>query len=87
MYLKQDHIRKHLSQKKILLSRYDNIKNEIEIENISNYPLKIVKLINTEGNFLKEFKNYVLYPSEINKISLGNEEKKKNFKFKFQYFF
>ena len=82
MYLKQNHIKKHLSQKKILLSRYNNVKNEIEIENISKYPLKIVKLINTDESFIKEFKNYILYPGQINKINLETTEKK-FLKFKF----
>ena len=87
MYLKQNHIKRHLSQKKILLSRYNNVRNEIEIENISNYPLKIVKLINTEENFLKEFENYVLYPGQIKKINLGNEGKRNFLNSNFDIFF
>lgn len=75
LYLKQDHIKKHLTQKKILLSRYNNIKKKIQIENVSKYPLKIIKLINTDENFSKEFKNFILYPGQIDSINLENEGK------------
>ncbi|WP_440655580.1 hypothetical protein [Candidatus Pelagibacter sp. HIMB1509] len=87
MYLKQNHIQKHLSEKKILLSRFNDIKNEIEIENYSKYPLKIIKLINAEENFLKEFKNYIIYPGQINKINLENERKKNFLNLNFEIFF
>ena len=80
MYLKQNHTKTFIT-KKILFLRYNNVKNEIEIENISKYPLKIVKLINTEESFLKEFELY-LYPGQINRINLENNGKK-IFEFKF----
>jgi hypothetical protein len=71
IYLKQDQIRKHLSQKKILLSKI-NSNNIIELENLSKYPLKIIKIENKKINYIKEYEKLIIYPNKIKFTKIDN---------------